>query len=91
MNFGLNLLEKITLYSKEQIMDQSIWISEIKRKDTDLRDAINIRNMGLTKIGRGTPEFAPVEIGALPAMATRSLKREAPCVSWGRMSLVQEN
>ena len=37
---------------------------------SDLNAAINIRNMGLTKIGRGTPEFTPVEIGALPAMAT---------------------
>ena len=38
--------------------------------DRDLNAAINIRNDGLKSIGRGTPEFTPVEIGALPAMAT---------------------
>ena len=38
--------------------------------DRDINAAINIRNRGLKKVGRGTPEFTPVEIGALPAMAT---------------------
>ena len=37
--------------------------------DRDINAAINIRNRGLIKVGRGTPEFTPVEIGALPAMA----------------------
>ena len=38
--------------------------------DRDINAAINIGNRGLKKVGRGTPEFTPVEIGALPAMAT---------------------
>jgi len=38
--------------------------------DRDMNAAMNIRDIGLAKIGRGTPEFTPVEIGALPAMAT---------------------
>ena len=46
--------------------------------DRDLNAAINIRNMGLTKIGRGTPEFTPVEIGALPAMATPVAETGSP-------------
>ena len=29
--------------------------------DRDLNAAVNIRNMGLIKVGRGTPEFTPVE------------------------------
>ncbi len=39
--------------------------------DRDVNAAINIRNIGLMKVGRGTPEYTPVEIGALPVMATR--------------------
>ena len=39
--------------------------------DRDLNAAINIRNMGLTKIGRGTPEFTSLEIEALLEMVTR--------------------
>ncbi len=38
--------------------------------DRDLNAAINIHNKGLEKVGRGTPEFTPVEIGALPERAT---------------------
>ena len=38
--------------------------------DRDLNAAINIHNLGLKKVGRGTPEVTPVEIGALPAMAS---------------------
>ena len=38
--------------------------------DRDLNAAINIHNLGLIKVGRGTPEVTPVEIGALPARAT---------------------
>ena len=34
--------------------------------DRDLNAAINIRNRGLEKVGRGTPEVTPVEIGAIP-------------------------
>jgi len=30
--------------------------------DRDLNAAINIRNMGLIKLGKGIPEFTPVEI-----------------------------
>ena len=46
--------------------------------DRDLNAAINIRNMGLVKIGRGTPEFTPVEIGALPAMVTPVAETGSP-------------
>ncbi len=46
--------------------------------DRDLNAAINIRNMGLTKIGRGTPEFTPVEIGALPGRATSVIETGSP-------------
>ena len=45
--------------------------------DRDLNAAINIRNMGLIKIGRGTPEVTPVEIGALP-MATLVVEAGSP-------------
>lgn len=38
--------------------------------DRDLNAAINIHNRALEKVGRGTSEFTPVEIGALPARAT---------------------
>ena len=38
--------------------------------DRDLNAAINIHNKGIKKLGRGTPEVTPVEIGALPARAT---------------------
>ena len=31
--------------------------------DRDLNAAINIYNKGLEKVGRGTPEVTPVEIG----------------------------
>ena len=34
--------------------------------DRDVNAAINIRNRGLEKVWRGTPEATPVEIGALP-------------------------
>ena len=38
--------------------------------DRDLNAAINIHNKGMEKVGRGTPEVTPVEIGALPGRAT---------------------
>ncbi len=38
--------------------------------DRDLNAAINIHNKGMEKVGRGTPEVTPVEIGALPARAS---------------------
>ena len=46
--------------------------------DRDMNAAINIRNMGLIKIGRGTPELTPVEIGALPAMVTPVAETGSP-------------
>ena len=46
--------------------------------DRDLNAAINIRNMGLIKVGRGTPEFTPVEIRALPARATLVAETGSP-------------
>ena len=33
----------------------------MKTIDRDLNAAINIRNMGLIKLGKGIPEFTPVE------------------------------
>ena len=38
--------------------------------DRDLKAAINIHKLGLIQVGGGTPEFTPVEIGALPERAT---------------------
>ena len=38
--------------------------------DRDLNAAINIHNKGMEKVGRGTPEVTPVEIGALPSRAS---------------------
>ena len=46
--------------------------------DRDLNAAINIRNIGLIKVGRGTPEFTPVETGALPTMATPIVEAGSP-------------
>ncbi|MHB1709770.1 MAG: RNA-guided endonuclease InsQ/TnpB family protein [Thermoplasmataceae archaeon] len=38
--------------------------------DRDLNASINVRNAGLIKVGRDTPEYTPVEIGSLPARAS---------------------
>ena len=46
--------------------------------DRDLNAAMNIRNAGLIAVGRGTPEFTPVEIGALPVMATPVIETGNP-------------
>ncbi|MGC8506348.1 MAG: RNA-guided endonuclease InsQ/TnpB family protein [Thermoplasmata archaeon] len=52
--------------------------------DRDVNAAINIERKGmdkikeLTDVGRGTPEFTPVEIGALPAMATPVVETGSP-------------
>ena len=46
--------------------------------DRDLNAARNIRNAGLNAVGRGTPEFTPVEIGALPAMVTPVAETGSP-------------
>ena len=46
--------------------------------DRDLNAAINIRNRGIAKVGRGTPEFTPVEIGALPERATPVAEAGSP-------------
>ena len=46
--------------------------------DRDLNAAINIRNCGIAKVGRGTPEFTPVEIGALPERATPVAEAGSP-------------
>ena len=46
--------------------------------DRDMDAAINIRNMGLIKVGRGTPEFTPVETGALSAMVTPVAETGSP-------------
>ena len=46
--------------------------------DRDLNAAINIRNRGIAKVGRGTPEVTPVEIGALPERATPVAEAGSP-------------
>ncbi|MEM0139989.1 MAG: RNA-guided endonuclease TnpB family protein [Ferroplasma sp.] len=46
--------------------------------DRDLNAAINIHRLGMIKIGRGTPKFTPVEIRALPAMATQVAETGSP-------------
>jgi putative transposase len=51
--------------------------------DMDLNAAINIRNMGLIKVGKGIPEFTPVEIPLAGYMMHEgisyvSLKQEPP-------------
>ena len=52
--------------------------------DRDLNAAINIERKGMEKlkeiinVGRGTPEFTPVEIGALPAMVTPIAETGSP-------------
>ena len=70
--------------------------------DRDENAAINIKNRGflsylytymyldrrLDKVGRGTPEFASVEIGSIPERATPVAEAGSPGVSWGRMSQV---
>jgi putative transposase len=51
--------------------------------DRDLNAANNIHKLGLIKVGRGTPEFTPVETGALPARATRVAEVGSPRIySW---------
>ena len=51
--------------------------------DRDLNAAINIHKLGLIKVGRDTPEVTPVEIGALPAMATPVEEAGSPRIySW---------
>ena len=44
----------------------------------DLNAPINICNRGMEKLGRGTPEFTPVETGALPARATSIAEAGSP-------------
>ena len=46
--------------------------------DRDENAAINIRNRGIAKVGRGTPELTPVEIGALPERATPVVEAGSP-------------
>ena len=46
--------------------------------DRDMNAAMNIRDIGLAKIGRGTPELTPAEIGALPAMVTPVAETGSP-------------
>ena len=46
--------------------------------DRDENAAINIRNRGIAKVGRGTPEVTPVEIGALPERATPVAEAGSP-------------
>ena len=46
--------------------------------DRDLNAAINIYRLGMIKVGRGTPEFTPVEIRALPARASQIEEAGSP-------------
>ncbi len=48
--------------------------------DRDLNAAINIHNKGMEKVGRGTPEVTPVEIGSIP-------ERANPVVETGSLRL----
>jgi len=45
--------------------------------DRDLNASINIRNMGLIKVGRGTPEFTPVESATAAELLNRGGLRVA--------------
>ena len=45
--------------------------------DRDLNAAINIRNMGLIKVGKGIPEFTPVEIATSAELFNRGGLRDA--------------
>ncbi len=45
--------------------------------DRDVNAAINIRNMGLIKVGRGTPEFTPVETATSAELLNRGGLRDA--------------
>ena len=42
--------------------------------DRDLNASINIRNRGIAKVGRGTPEFAPVESATVAELSKRGLR-----------------
>ena len=46
--------------------------------DRDMNSSINIRNMGMIKVGRVTPELTPVKIEALPAMVTPVAETGSP-------------
>ena len=46
--------------------------------DRDLNAAMNIYRLGMIKVGRGTPEFTPVEIRALPTRATQIEEAGSP-------------
>ena len=51
--------------------------------DRDLNAAMNIYRLGMIKVGRGTPEFTPVEIRALPARATQIEEAGSPVIGRG--------
>ena len=42
--------------------------------DRDLNAAINIRNMGLIKVGKGIPEFTPVESATAAELSKGGLR-----------------
>ncbi|MEM0134771.1 MAG: transposase, partial [Thermoplasmatales archaeon] len=42
--------------------------------DRDLNAATNILNMGMIKVGRGTPEFTPVESATAAELQTRGIR-----------------
>lgn len=46
--------------------------------DRDVNASINILRMGMEQIGRGTPEYTPVEIGVLPGRATQVVETGSP-------------
>lgn len=45
--------------------------------DRDLNAATNVRNKGIEKVGWGTPEVTPVEIGVQPSSGKAQLASEA--------------
>ena len=68
VEFCLRVLLRCTIKHQELKLSDRIYHCDTCKHtmDRDLNAAINIRNMGLIKVGRGTPEFTPAEIGALP-------------------------
>jgi len=84
-----NSNEKLNCFSDEinglLTIEKFININEISNItiDRDINAAINIRNIGLIKVGKGIPEFTPVEIPLTGYMMHEgisyvSLKQEPP-------------
>ena len=75
MTYFSSILGKLKLKLSDRIYHYSSWTLII---DGDMNAAINIRNMGLIKVGRGTPEFTPLKILVLSAMVTPITETGSP-------------